>query len=65
MITAKNTLGRLALLWAVFTVFFVLCQLLIAKVVPDGFGLAVLAVGAVPVAALLNWRWQRARRQEN
>jgi hypothetical protein len=47
--------GRFAAYWVGFALLFVLLQLVIAQERPDGFGLVVLAVFALPVAGVLTW----------
>ncbi|MDQ3577108.1 MAG: hypothetical protein M3443_05805 [Actinomycetota bacterium] len=59
----KTMAARLAVYWLVFVGFFVLCQLLIARKVPDGLGVAVLLVAALPVAGVVTWRSRQGREE--
>jgi hypothetical protein len=47
--------ARIATFWAGFALLFLVLQLVIAQERPDAFGLAVLAVAALPVAAVVAW----------
>jgi len=50
---------RFGAYWIGFAVLFVMLQLVIADERPDGFGVAVLIIGALPVAILLTWMESR------
>ncbi len=49
----SSTSTRFVAFWVGFAVLFVVLQLVIARERPDGFGIAVLALVALPAAAVL------------
>lgn len=52
---------RFGAYWLLFALVFLALQLVVADERPDGFGIAVMAVAALPVAALLSWKARRGR----
>lgn len=55
MSATKSMAARITIYWAGFALLFLVLQLVIAQERPDVFGLAVLAVAALPVAAVVAW----------
>lgn len=50
---------RFAVYWAVFTLWFIVLQLVIAKEAPNAFGVAVIVAGALVTTTFVRWIEQR------